>query len=132
LSRGEPYSPGSRLFLNPLYIDLDAVSEFAGLKTAEMEETIDRSRRQDLFDYLGVRTVKWHALVKAYKTFCTSSTPGRRNDLECFRERVDAAGRNRRSASQQCAVLASRNVRAPRRRLQLNNGSIQKCSKVTR
>jgi hypothetical protein len=54
--------------------------------------------------------VKWHALVKAYKTFCTSSTPGRLNDLECFRERVDATGRNRRSASQQCAVLASRNV----------------------
>ena len=45
-----PYSPSSRLFLNPLYIDLDVVPEFAGLKTAEMEEAIERLRRQDLVD----------------------------------------------------------------------------------
>jgi 4-alpha-glucanotransferase len=69
LFRGEPLFTRQPAVLNVLYIDLDAVSEFAGLKTAEMEETIDRLRRQDLFDYLGVRTVKWHALVKAYKTF---------------------------------------------------------------
>jgi 4-alpha-glucanotransferase len=54
LFRGEPLFTRQPAVLNLLYIDLDAVSEFAGLKTAEMEETIDRLRRQDLFDYLGV------------------------------------------------------------------------------
>jgi 4-alpha-glucanotransferase len=81
-----PYSPSSRLFLNPLYIDLDGVPEFAGLKSAEMEAAIDRLRREDLVDYLGVRTVKWQALLKAYEAFRSSSTPGRRNSLERFRE----------------------------------------------
>jgi 4-alpha-glucanotransferase len=82
-----PYSPSSRLFLNPLYIDLDAVPEFAGLKSAEMEGAIDRLRRQDLLDYPGVRTVKWQALRKAYDAFRTSSSPGRRGGLERFRQR---------------------------------------------
>ena len=82
-----PYSPSSRLFLNPLYIDLDVVPEFAGLKTAAMQETIERLRRRDLVDYVGVRTVKWQALVKAYEAFCTSSNPERRSSLERFRER---------------------------------------------
>src|SRR5215472_19172299 len=49
-----PYSPNSRLFLNPLYIDLDAVPEFAGLRTAEMTATIERLRRSELVDYRGV------------------------------------------------------------------------------
>jgi 4-alpha-glucanotransferase len=85
-----PYSPSSRLFLNPLYIDLDVVPEFAGLKTAEMEEAIERLRRQDLVDYVGVRAVKWQALVKAYEAFCTSSNPERWSGLERFRERGGA------------------------------------------
>jgi 4-alpha-glucanotransferase len=85
-----PYSPSSRLFLNPLYIDLDAVPEFAGLKTAAMEEVIDRLRLPDLLDDLGVRTVKWQALLKAYEAFRTSATPARRSGLERFRERGGA------------------------------------------
>jgi 4-alpha-glucanotransferase len=82
-----PYSPSSRLFLNPLYIDLDAVPEFVGLRTAEMEEAIDRLQRHDLVDYPGVSAVKWQALARAYEAFCTSATPDRRADRERFRER---------------------------------------------
>jgi 4-alpha-glucanotransferase len=85
-----PYSPSSRLFLSPLYIDVDAVPEFAGLKSAAMEEVIDRLRRLDLLDDLGVRAVKWQALEKAYEAFHTSATPARRNGLERFRERGGA------------------------------------------
>ena len=32
-----PYSPNSRLFLNPLYIDVDAIPEFPGLAAAGLE-----------------------------------------------------------------------------------------------
>jgi 4-alpha-glucanotransferase len=81
-----PYAPSSRLFLNPLYIDLDAVPEFGGLKTVEMQEAIEQLRRQDLVDYVGVRTVKWQALVKAYEAFCTSPNPERQSGLARFRE----------------------------------------------
>src|SRR5262249_49638790 len=57
-----PYSPSSRLFLNPLYIDLEAVPEFDGQRTAETTSAIERLRQSELVDYAGVADLKQRSL----------------------------------------------------------------------
>src|SRR5215467_938709 len=47
-----PYAPNSRHFLNPLYIDINAVPEFAGLQHDRI--ALDASRTGDLIDYDAV------------------------------------------------------------------------------
>jgi 4-alpha-glucanotransferase len=52
--QASPYSPSSRLFLNPLYIALDQVPEFPGAAAASLTERIDELRTQPMVDYRGV------------------------------------------------------------------------------
>jgi 4-alpha-glucanotransferase len=81
-----PYSPSSRLFLNPLYIDLDAVPEFEGLSTAEMSSTIERMRQADLVDYVGVAALKQRSLHAAHQAFLQHGTSDRCADFAAFRQ----------------------------------------------
>ena len=48
---GSPYSPNSRLFFNPLYIDVEAVEEFQHGDAARVADEIDRLRAAELVDY---------------------------------------------------------------------------------
>jgi 4-alpha-glucanotransferase len=80
-----PYSPSSRLFLNPLYIDLDAIPEFEGQRTAEMTATIERLRQSEFVDYLGVAALKRHSLRAAHQAFLQHAAPARREDFAAFR-----------------------------------------------
>ena len=79
-----PYSPSSRLFLNPLYIDLDAIPEFEGQRTAEMTATIERLRRSELVDYAGVAALKLRSLRAAHQAFLQHAAPARRDDFAAF------------------------------------------------
>lgn len=83
--RPSPYSPNSRLFLNPHYIDLEAVPEFAGASTAAMAAEAERLRRTELVDYAGVADLKQRGLRAAYRTFRSGAPPERHADLEKFR-----------------------------------------------
>jgi 4-alpha-glucanotransferase len=83
--RPSPYSPNSRLFLNPHYIDLEAVPEFAGAATAEMAAEAERLRRSDLVDYSGVADLKQRGLRAAYRAFRAGAAPDRRTDFAEFR-----------------------------------------------
>ena len=76
-----PYSPNSRLFLNPLYID---VAKLAGV-SAPRGETIARLRRSDLVDYAAVAKLKWKALRSAFATFKTGGSEAELRDLETYR-----------------------------------------------
>jgi 4-alpha-glucanotransferase len=81
-----PYSPNSRLFLNPLHIDVDALPEFQGGRSADMAARIDRLRRSDLVDHQGVAALKSQALRAAHRSFLSHATAGEREDLAKFRQ----------------------------------------------
>jgi 4-alpha-glucanotransferase len=85
-SDASPYAPNSRLFLNPLYIDVGAVPEFPGLQAAGLEEEIERLRRQDIVDYAGVANAKTRALEFAYEAFRRQGTMERRHAFDRFRQ----------------------------------------------
>jgi 4-alpha-glucanotransferase len=81
-----PYSPNSRLFLNPLYIDLDQVPEFPGVAAAGLADAVEKLRRQDLVDYAGVATAKTSALRLAADTFRRNGDQKRQSQFQAFRQ----------------------------------------------
>ncbi|MFL5087798.1 MAG: 4-alpha-glucanotransferase [Xanthobacteraceae bacterium] len=83
--QASPYSPNSRLFLNPFYIDVGAVPEFPGLEAAGMAQEIERLRRHDVVDYAGVAAAKLKALRLAYEHFLQHGAEDRRSQFAAFR-----------------------------------------------
>jgi 4-alpha-glucanotransferase len=80
-----PYSPNSRLFLNPLYIDVESVNEFQPGLLAESSDTLARLRASDVVDYVAVAGLKWRALRSAFENFKARPEPRRLQDFEEFR-----------------------------------------------
>ncbi|RYX98898.1 MAG: 4-alpha-glucanotransferase [Bradyrhizobiaceae bacterium] len=76
-----PYSPNSRLFLNPLYIDVEALPEFTGAADSELAPL----RRSGLVDYPAVAAAKWRALRAAFDQFQSKPNPSRQAAFEAFR-----------------------------------------------
>jgi 4-alpha-glucanotransferase len=64
-----PYSPNSRLFLNPLYIDVTKLKEFLPRGLSGDDDTIARLRRSDIVDYVAVAGLKWRALRLVFDAF---------------------------------------------------------------
>jgi 4-alpha-glucanotransferase len=72
-----PYSPTSRIFLNPLYLSLEAVPEMADCRPArellaspEFQATKARLAAAALVPYREVRRLKRQVLELLYQTFC--------------------------------------------------------------
>jgi 4-alpha-glucanotransferase len=82
---GSPYSPNSRLFVNPLYIDVEAVLEFRRADIPDLARKRRRLRAAKLVDYSAVARLKLAALRTAYGRFCKSGSPERRAALEVYR-----------------------------------------------
>ena len=83
--QASPYSPNSRLFLNPLYIDVEAVPEFPGFDAGDRAQEIERLRRLDVIDYAGVAAAKLAALRLAYAHFLQHGAEDRRAQFAAFR-----------------------------------------------
>ncbi|HLG81280.1 MAG TPA: 4-alpha-glucanotransferase [Bradyrhizobium sp.] len=81
-----PYSPNSRLFLNPLYIDVEKLPELPPDTVARNRETMSRLRALDVVDYVGVAELKWTALRQAFANFIANPALERRRDFEAFRK----------------------------------------------
>ncbi|HUY03028.1 MAG TPA: 4-alpha-glucanotransferase [Rhodocyclaceae bacterium] len=71
-----PYSPSSRLFVNILYIDVEAVADFLESEAARslvadpnFQARLRRLRESELVDYEGVTATKLKALDLAYQHF---------------------------------------------------------------
>jgi len=78
-----PYAPNSRLFLNALYLDVEALDEFRDGDVATGAR--EALRDSKLVDYAGVAGLKLAALRKAYDRFRASGSTARRDDFERFR-----------------------------------------------
>ena len=71
-----PYSPSSRLFYNPLYIDIEAVEEFredAAIRTrvesGEFQKRLETLRSGDEVPYRDVAAAKMRAFAELYRFF---------------------------------------------------------------
>jgi 4-alpha-glucanotransferase len=82
--QASPYGPNSRLFLNPLYIDVEAVPEFPGIAAAGLEQDIAAARVGELVDYTRVARAKLAGLRMAYDRFQASASAERRADFESY------------------------------------------------
>lgn len=77
-----PYSPNSRLFLNALYIDVEAIPEY---RAAVDRDAVARLRQSANVDYAGVAELKWRALRSAFESFKANAGARRRQYFEQFR-----------------------------------------------
>ncbi len=80
-----PYSPNSRLFLNPLYIDVEKLGEFLPRDFDESSDALARLRASDIVDYAAVAELKWRALRSAFERFKAHPASDRQQDFEKFR-----------------------------------------------
>jgi 4-alpha-glucanotransferase len=81
--QASPYAPNSRMFLNPLFIDLDTIPEFPGADAAGI--ALSALRSGELIDYAAVARAKCDGLRLAYEHFATSAGEDRRADFEAYR-----------------------------------------------
>jgi (1->4)-alpha-D-glucan 1-alpha-D-glucosylmutase len=74
-----PYSPSSRLFLNPLYLDVTAIPDFAESEAARglanssaMAQTLDAARGSKFVSYASVAAAKMAVLEELHSHFRTT------------------------------------------------------------
>ena len=82
---GSPYAPNSRLFLNPLYIDIEAIKEFDRGHVANLAVEITRLRDAELIDYAAVAALKIAASRAVYRNFAANGSDERRRDFDAYR-----------------------------------------------
>ncbi|HEV7876656.1 4-alpha-glucanotransferase [Bradyrhizobium sp.] len=80
-----PYSPNSRLFLNALYIDVEKLTEFSALASADSNDTIARLRQSEIVDYIAVAELKWRVLRSAFAAFKADIKTNRQAAFTKFR-----------------------------------------------
>lgn len=80
-----PYSPNSRLFINPLYIDVEAIPEFSPDLVPDAAPTAARLREGDRVPYADIAALKWLGLRAAFNSFVTSASEARRKEFDGFR-----------------------------------------------
>jgi 4-alpha-glucanotransferase len=80
-----PYAPNSRLFLNTLYIDVEAAPGFPGLEAAGMRDEIEKLRAGELVDYQGVARVKAKGMRLAFEAFRRGAFPDEKRAFAAFR-----------------------------------------------
>lgn len=81
-----PYAPNTRLFLNALYIDIEAIPELPSSFMAEHHEAVQQLRENALVDYAGIADLKWRALRVAFDRFDRTANAGRAAAFAAFRE----------------------------------------------
>jgi 4-alpha-glucanotransferase len=96
-----PYSPSSRLFSNPLYLDVEAIDDFAECAEAralsassEWRAALRRLRGGELVDYVEVTERKFEILERLYRSFRANHMPAsgeRAGEFQAFQAREGLA-----------------------------------------
>ena len=98
--KSSPYSPSSRAQLNALYIDVEAVPDFAACKAAQarvasavFQERLAALRAAQLVDYVGVAAAKHEILALLHARFRERTAPDdpEVKDFERYRARCGTA-----------------------------------------
>ncbi len=96
-----PYSPSSRLFRNPLYLEVTAIAEFAEsdearalVQTPQTMRVLQSASTAALVDYRGVAGVKLAVLECLYRAFDANHAAHADGRAEAFRAYVERSGRN--------------------------------------
>lgn len=96
--RCSPYSPSSRLFINPLYIDPEAVPEYAAAASVRQRVAAPGFQRQlqalrdtGRVEYAAVAACKLGVLRLLYEWFERNATAERRRAFASFRAEAGAA-----------------------------------------
>jgi (1->4)-alpha-D-glucan 1-alpha-D-glucosylmutase len=95
-TQGSPYSPSSRRALNFLYLDVEAIAEFAGsraaqrlVRSAAFQQRLAALRDAELLDYTAVAQAKLEALELLFReTRPRTSPPARFAVFEALREKL--------------------------------------------
>lgn len=80
-----PYAPNSRLFLNPLYLDVEQIPECPSGLIQDHAEAINASRAGEFVDYKAVTALKRDALEKAFANFRELGSTARKSDFEAYK-----------------------------------------------
>ncbi len=74
--KASPYAPSSRIFINPLYIDITAIAEFndcpearEGLQTGPLAAALSTAQKADRVDYEAVCNIKLQILRRVFTWF---------------------------------------------------------------
>lgn len=73
-----PYSPSSRLFHNPLYLDVERIAEFKDssvqtlVRRRSFQRTVESLRQSETVNYEGVAALKWPLLKTLYRIFAAA------------------------------------------------------------
>ncbi len=110
-AQASPYSPSSRLLLNPWYIDVDAVPEVIASPAAQslmsggsFAAERRRLRALEAVDHAGVAALKRAVLERAWTDFGSVATADRASELAAFRE---CGGEDLKRAAIFCALRES-------------------------
>ena len=81
-----PYSSISRLFLNPIYIDIEQVPEFKAEDMDGLYDKLNEFRASELIKYEEIYPLKMKVLEKAYHRFAEDKNYDRHQDYKKFCE----------------------------------------------
>jgi 4-alpha-glucanotransferase len=91
-SRISPYSPSSRIFLNPLLIAPDRVTGFDSLAERDaFEAELAALRETELINYPAVYRVKLHALAALFRHFMKTANASAKEAFARFRRQQGSA-----------------------------------------
>ena len=79
-----PYASISRLFLNPIYIDVEAVPEFTPQDKEPIAAELDEVKNSELINYTKVYNLKIKILEKLYQRFLKSKDKRRQEAFDRF------------------------------------------------
>ncbi len=88
-----PYSPSSRCFLNPLYLDVTALEGYSEACLGVRDRAaLEKLRPSALVDYEGVARLKWRVLRRVYHAFVKGHLKKDGTRAEAFAEFVEQGG----------------------------------------